>query len=126
MMLYMMSALKLCLIVWAMGAPVAAQAAELVMFESKTCAWCKEWHRVIGPVYSKTTEGRLAPLRRVDIHEVRPADLAAIKPVVYTPTFVIVDAGEEIGRIEGYPGEDFFWGLLGAHLSKLSSRASAS
>jgi hypothetical protein len=25
---------------------------------------------------------------------------------------VLVENGAEIGRIEGYPGEDFFWGLL--------------
>ncbi|MBL3206218.1 thioredoxin family protein, partial [Klebsiella pneumoniae] len=30
----------------------------------------------------------------------------------YTPTFILVDGGREIGRIEGYPGADFFWGLL--------------
>ena len=25
--------------------------------------------------------------------------------------------GNEVSRIEGYPGEDFFWGLLGRMLS---------
>lgn len=30
----------------------------------------------------------------------------------YTPTFVLIDGGREVGRIEGYPGEAFFWGLL--------------
>ena len=24
----------------------------------------------------------------------------------------LVDDGRELSRIEGYPGEDFFWGLL--------------
>lgn len=33
-------------------------------------------------------------------------------PVIYTPTFVLVEHDSEIGRIEGYPGEDFFWSLL--------------
>ncbi len=32
--------------------------------------------------------------------------------MLFTPTFVLFDDGREIGRIEGYPGEDFFWGLL--------------
>jgi len=31
---------------------------------------------------------------------------------LFTPTFVLMQDGVEIGRIEGYPGEDFFWGLL--------------
>ena len=34
------------------------------------------------------------------------------RKVLYTPTFILVEGGQEIGRIEGYPGEDFFWGLL--------------
>ncbi len=106
----------LCLI----SAPV--RAAELVMFESKVCAYCAEWHRTIGPIYPKTDEGKLAPLRRVDIHDPRPADLAAIQPVVYTPTFVLVENKQEIGRMEGYASEDFFWGLLGQQIAKLKRK----
>ena len=30
----------------------------------------------------------------------------------FTPTFIIVNNNIEVGRIEGYPGEDFFWGLI--------------
>jgi hypothetical protein len=33
-------------------------------------------------------------------------------PIIYTPTFVLADNGREVGRIEGYPGDAFFWGLL--------------
>jgi thioredoxin-related protein len=108
--------LVLCLI----SAPL--QAAELVMFESKVCAYCAEWHRTIGPIYPKTAEGKLAPLRRVDIHEPRPGDLAAIAPVVYTPTFVLVENQREIGRMEGYANDDFFWGLLGQQIAKLKQK----
>jgi hypothetical protein len=32
--------------------------------------------------------------------------------IIYTPTFVLAENGEELGRIEGYPGDAFFWGLL--------------
>jgi hypothetical protein len=28
------------------------------------------------------------------------------------PLFILLDNGEEIGRIRDYPGEDQFWGLL--------------
>jgi hypothetical protein len=34
----------------------------------------------------------------------------------FTPTFVLMVDGVEASRIEGYPGEDFFWGLLGQML----------
>jgi len=38
--------------------------------------------------------------------------------VVFTPTFVLMGDGVEVGRMEGYAGEDFFWGLLGRMLSQ--------
>lgn len=98
-------------------------AAELVMFESDDCAWCERWHQEIGAIYGKTEEARLAPLRRVDIHDRVPEDLSRLKAARYTPTFVLIQDGEEVGRILGYPGEDFFWGLLAEELSKLKPEA---
>ena len=108
--------------VWTLPAAArAVHAAELVMFESPLCEWCEAWDRDIGGVYHKTEEGRLAPLRRVGQHAPRPADLGAVDAIVYTPTFVLVDRGRELGRITGYPGEDHFWGLLGVLLKQLGS-----
>ena len=101
-----------------------AKAAELVMFESKICEWCDAWHAEIGPIYPKTDEGKRARLRMVDIHDTRPGDLADIEGVRFTPTFVLLDdEGREVGRINGYPGEDFFWGLLAELIGKLPSEA---
>ncbi|MEZ5873204.1 MAG: hypothetical protein R3D32_15435 [Nitratireductor sp.] len=96
-----------------------AGAAELIMFEQANCHWCKTWDAQIGPAYPNTEEARIAPLRKVDIHSALPADLAGIDPGRFTPTFVLVENGQEIGRIRGYPGEDFFWGLLDEMLKKL-------
>ena len=36
----------------------------------------------------------------------------------FTPTFVLVRDGQEIDRIEGYPGQDFFWSLLAMMLQR--------
>ena len=103
--------------------PRAAAAAELVMLEQDYCDWCERWHEDVGVIYAKTAEGRRAPLRRVDIHSPLPEDLAHLKTGRFTPTFVLIDDGREVGRIRGYPGEDFFWGLLGQLLEKLSAPA---
>jgi thioredoxin-related protein len=100
-----------------------AQAAELVMFERAGCAWCEAFDREIAPIYGKTEEGLRAPLRRVDTARPVPPDLAFIETERLTPLFVLVDRGREIGRIRGYPGEDFFWGLLGALVKKLDASA---
>ncbi|MEZ5674535.1 hypothetical protein SAMN06265173_1435 [Thalassovita litoralis] len=89
-----------------------AQAAELIMVERKGCHYCVEWKTKLGPIYPNTPEGQFAPLRMVDIQDAPPADVTFAKKVIYTPTFILVEDGQEIGRIEGYPGEDFFWGLL--------------
>ena len=57
-------------------------------------------------------EGQTAPLVRFDIHDA-PNAVKFEKPLHFTPTFILVSHGTEVGRIEGYPGEDFFWSLLG-------------
>ncbi len=96
----------------AIGCGAPAGAAELVMFERAGCGWCARFNAEIAPVYDKTDEGRQAPLRRVDLDRPRPADLDTIDPGAFTPTFVVIDQGREIGRIRGYPGDAFFFGLL--------------
>lgn len=83
----------------------------LLMAEEKGCYWCAKWNEEIAHIYPKTAEGRLAPLERYDLHSDSP-DVEFAERVHFTPTFILVDEGKELGRIEGYPGEDFFWGLL--------------
>src|SRR4051794_176226 len=94
-------------------------AAELVMFEQKGCVWCQKFDREIAPAYDKTSEGKRAPLHRVDIAQSVPPDLAFIERERFTPVFVLIDAGREIGRIRGYPGDTFFWGLLANLIERL-------
>ena len=48
-----------------------------------------------------------------------------MRAILYTPTFVLMDQGAEVGRITGYAGEEFFWGLLGVELKKLNVEATA-
>ncbi|WP_371420841.1 hypothetical protein [Tardiphaga sp.] len=90
-----------------------AQASELVMFERAGCVWCQRWDREIAPIYDKTDEAKVLPLRRVDIDRDKPTDITLASPVIYTPTFVVIDKGHEIGRISGYTNDMSFWGLLG-------------
>lgn len=83
----------------------------LLMAEEAGCFWCGKWNEEIAHIYPKTVEGRTAPLQRYDLHSETP-DVVFAKRVHFTPTFILVEDGRELGRIEGYPGEDFFWGLL--------------
>lgn len=90
---------------------VAAAEPQLLMAEESGCYWCAKWDEEIAHIYPKTSEGRAAPLQRFDLHGETP-DVEFVNRVHFTPTFILVDDGKELGRIEGYPGEDFFWGLL--------------
>jgi hypothetical protein len=95
-----------------------ATASELVMFERDGCPWCQRWNKEIGVVYERTPEARRLPLRRVNL-ERQPAGFKLKEPVRFTPTFVVVDDGAEVGRITGYINDESFWGLLGALVGKL-------
>ncbi len=104
--------------VFALVAP-AVSAADLIMFEEPGCGWCARWNAEVGDAYHLTDEGRRAPLLRRFIGDGAPEGVTLRMRPGFTPTFVLVDRGVEIGRIEGYPGEDFFWPMLNALLDRL-------
>jgi len=104
-------------------AAAPAGSAELVMIEQAGCHWCARWNEEIGGIYGRTEEGRRAPLRRISLDKPIPREIASLRIERFTPTFILIDGNREIGRIRGYPGADFFWGLLGQMLEKLPSNA---
>ena len=87
----------------------------LLMIEEEGCGYCARWHREVGPGYPKSDEGRQAPLLTVDR---RSAAAGQFERIVYTPTFLLVRDGRELGRIVGYAGSDFFWWQLADLLRK--------
>jgi len=99
--------------------PSNLRAAELIMIEQENCPWCEAFHEEIGGIYHKTKEGKRAPLRFIDIHDELPKDLKSMTLGIFTPTFVLWANGKEISRIRGYPGDEFFWFMLGEMLDKL-------
>lgn len=100
--------------------PLAAAAERsLLMFERDGCSYCKRWDAEIAPAYPRTAEGQAAPLVRLDIHDPLPEGVTLTgRAPVFTPTFVLTDAGTEVGRIEGYAGDEFFWVMLAQMLTR--------
>ncbi len=96
-----------------LAAPAAAGEMRLVMFDQPGCYYCQKWEQEIGPVYPATEEAKRAPLTRVGLRDDLPDGIVLDRPATLTPTFVLLEDGTEVGRLEGYPGEDFFWFLLG-------------
>jgi hypothetical protein len=101
----------LSLALMALPGAVAADL-QLVMVEQPGCVYCRAWDAEISAIYPRTDEGKRAPLTRIQLRAPLPEGMRFNRPAVFTPTFVLLDDGAEVGRIEGYPGQDFFWGLL--------------
>ena len=93
------------------------KAAELIMVEQQGCYYCLEWKDQLGHIYPKTPEGKFAPLKTVDITEVDKIE-GLKRDVIFTPTFILMENHKELGRLEGYSSEDFFWELLEVILEK--------
>lgn len=92
-------------------APVS-EGVELVMVDRAGCIYCAAWKAEVMPEYSATAEGRAAPLRIVDIDGPWPDGMALASRPFISPTFILLRGGIEEARLEGYPGEQFFWPLL--------------
>ena len=97
----------------------ASFGAELVMIERPNCKWCEVWEKEVGVVYKLTPQGKRAPIRRLTLKTLRESSVQPIRPVTFTPTFILLSKQQEIGRITGYLGEDHFWALLGDILKRL-------
>lgn len=100
----------------------AVQAAELVYYHARGCAYCARWEAEVLPIYHRTDEGLRAPLRQIDAADDWPGDLDRVVRPAVTPTFILVDDGQEVGRLPGY-APDFFWPYLQAMLGKLDAPA---
>ena len=90
----------------------------LVMVEQDGCVYCERWHAEVGDIYDLTEFAARAPLRMVDLRAL-PNDLHLSSRVVFTPTFILTEDGQEIARAEGYAGDELFWmhmELLARHL----------
>jgi hypothetical protein len=90
---------------------IAAAPAVLVMISDPGCPYCARWEREVAPGYVASDDGKLAPLVRRYRHD---RDIAFIPRVVFSPTFVMLVRGREVGRIVGYGGADLFWMQLAA------------
>ncbi|WP_454747441.1 transcriptional regulator [Ciceribacter selenitireducens] len=110
---------RLLLLFGVVFAAFQSHAAELVVLVQPGCPWCRQFDSEIAPAWPKTQEGMRAPLRRVDITEPWPDDLAGIQRERFTPSFILMHEGKEIGRLRGYAGDEFFWFRIAELMEKL-------
>ena len=84
----------------------------LMMLDRKGCIYCAAWKREIGAGYDSSAQGKTAPLAIIDIDGPWPDGLAIGRQPYLTPTFILLRDGQELDRIEGYPGQDYFYPVL--------------
>ncbi|HEU4378521.1 MAG TPA: hypothetical protein VFR73_08090 [Hyphomicrobiaceae bacterium] len=80
--------------------------AVLVMVQDPGCPYCARWEAEVGHSYRASKEGKFAPL--VTYMRGHP-EISKLEKIVYSPTFVMLAYGQEVGRIVGYQGSDLFW-----------------
>ena len=93
-----------------------AYAAEMLMFSTKTCGYCRAFLKEVAPTYADTEHAKLLPLRIISMDQ-STAPLwfdeayneKRIDPIVGTPTFVIFNNGTEVARLIGYQGKEKFY-----------------
>lgn len=96
----------------------AAQAAELVYVEAKGCVYCARFNGQKLRNYKKSEVGQATPIRRVDLMRRWPKDLNQVDRPPYTPVFILVEDGRELGRFNGYVNPQKFDRDLKRLLSK--------
>ena len=84
----------------------------LMLVSEKDCEFCRAWRREIAPGFAGSGAGRTAPLFEVDMNGPYPDGLALAGRPRVTPSFILLDRGSEIGRIEGYVGATDFYPVL--------------
>lgn len=98
--------------------PAGAEPLQLLMVEKHDCVYCRAWDRNIGPGYAVSRAGRAAPLLRVDVHGPYPDGLVLARRPFVTPTFILLDGGSEVGRLEGHMTAEQFHPALSALLAQ--------
>jgi hypothetical protein len=100
--------------------PLARTGLTLLMIEEPGCTYCLRWRNEVQPGYERSEEGRRAPL--VQMMRGDPA-VAGFPRIVYSPTFLLLSDGREVGRIVGYSGANLFWWQIGPLMEQVTRRA---
>jgi hypothetical protein len=114
---YRLCALAIVFMALALSLPLAAAPkaappdlrsapAVLVMVGDPGCPYCARWEAEVGHSYRASKEGKFAPLA---VYQRGDPEISNLKKIVYSPTFVMLAYGQEVGRIVGYQGSDLFW-----------------
>ncbi|MEZ5752740.1 MAG: hypothetical protein R3D60_12500 [Paracoccaceae bacterium] len=100
-----------------------AQDFRLLMIEQDGCYVCTQFNRDVAPAYAVSDEAAFAPLIHADLRGPLPEGVTLTSRPFVTPTFILLDArGHEVDRLNGFPGQEFFWPYLNEMFERARQR----
>lgn len=85
---------------------------ELLVFEHRDCVYCRVFRADTLPRYRESENAAKAPIRFVSIEHADTTTLKLNGAIQMVPTFVLMQDGQEVGRIAGYWAPDNFFKML--------------
>ncbi len=105
-----------------LGSPINASEKNglfrLVYVFSDQCVFCKAWERDVERLYGDTEYAKRAPLFKIDISLFSKHFTDVTPKVSGTPTFILMNENDEVGRIVGYKNRDMFFWALSEYISQ--------
>lgn len=102
---------------------VAESSTVLIYVFSPDCGACMQFDRDIKPVYPKTDEAGLMPMRPVSLEDWRAGNHAfshcSVSEVFATPTFIKLTQCVEQDRLTGYSDPELFWLSVARMINRL-------
>jgi thioredoxin-related protein len=93
-------------------ARIPATHAELIVFETKGCAYCFIFRRDVAPDYMRSPRAKDVPLRFIDVQQADISKMRLSGPLTMVPTIVLMQNGRETDRITGYMGPEPFFHMV--------------
>jgi hypothetical protein len=85
---------------------------EIVVYEDPASAICQVFRRTIVPSYAISSRASRVPMRFIDITAMASDTPGLTSAITVVPTAVIMQDGQEVGRITGYWGPEAFAKLV--------------
>lgn len=96
----------------------SARNVELLVFEHADCQFCRVFRNDVLPRYRENGQAARAPVRFVSIEHTDTRGLNLHAGIHMVPTFVLMQDGQEVGRIVGYWAPENFFKMISNILAK--------
>jgi len=94
----------------------SASATTLVVFDAPWCVVCKKFEAEVLPTYGKSDFAMRLSFYAFDYDRQNKVPFKLTAPIRSTPTFVLVERGQEVARFSGYTDPRNFYETLAHYL----------